>query len=43
MSRNRTSVTFTVTNITSSLTYAATSNHDPDGSSNGTSITVIKP
>jgi len=43
MNRNRTSVVFTVTNITSSLTYAAASNHDPDGSSNGTSITVIKP
>jgi len=43
LSRNRASVTFTVTNITGSLAYAAASNHDPDGSSNGTSITVIKP
>ncbi len=43
MNRNRSSVTFTVTSVTSPLTYTATSNHDPDGSSNGTSITVIKP
>jgi serine protease AprX len=43
ISRNKSGVTFAVTNVTSSLTYAATSNHDPDGSSNGTSITVIKP
>ena len=43
MSRNKPSVTFTVTNVTSSLTYAAAGNHDPDGSSNGSSITVIKP
>jgi subtilisin family serine protease len=43
MNRNRASVTFTVTNVTSSLTYSATGNHDPDGNSNGTSITVIKP
>jgi CARDB len=38
------SVTFTVTSLTKSgLTYAASSNHDPDGDSNGTSITVAKP
>jgi len=43
MNRNRPSVTFTVTNVTGSLNYSAASNHDPDGSSNGTSITVIKP
>ena len=43
ISRNKPSVTFTVTNVTSSLTYAAAGNHDPDGSSNGSSITVIKP
>jgi hypothetical protein len=43
MSRNRSTVTFAVTNVIGSLTYAPASNHDPDGSSNGTSITVIKP
>jgi cyanophycinase len=38
------SVAFTVTNAThSSLTYQPTSNHDPDGDSNGTAITVNKP
>jgi hypothetical protein len=38
-----TSVTFTVTNITAtSLTYKSTSNHDPDGDSNGTVIVVLK-
>ena len=37
------SVTFTVNNVThSSLTYSAAANHDPDGDSNGTSITVAK-
>jgi hypothetical protein len=44
MSRNRSSVTFTVGNVThGTLTYTAASNHDPDGDSNGTSITVLKP
>jgi protocatechuate 3,4-dioxygenase beta subunit len=38
------SVTFTVTNAThSSLTYQPAANHDPDGDSNGTVITVNKP
>jgi len=37
------SVTFTVTNVThDTLTYDATANHDPDGDSDGTSITVTK-
>jgi hypothetical protein len=37
-------VTFTVTNVArSSFTYASASNHDPDGSSNGTRIVVRKP
>ena len=37
-------VTFTVNNLTrSSYTYASASNHDPDGSSNGTRIVVRKP
>jgi hypothetical protein len=38
------SVTFTVTSVTlSGQTYQSASNHDPDGSSNGTAITVTKP
>jgi hypothetical protein len=37
-------VTFTVNNATrNSFTYAASSNHDPDGSSTGTKIVVRKP
>jgi len=40
----KSSVTFTVNNVTrSSYTYASASNHDPDGSSNGTKIVVSKP
>lgn len=35
--------TFTVTGVShGTLTYDATANHDPDGDSNGTSITVLK-
>jgi len=38
-----TEVTFTVTGVTHDiLTYDATANHDPDGDSDGTSITVTK-
>lgn len=38
------SVTFTVNNVTrSGYTYNAGANHDPDGDSNGTSITVNRP
>jgi hypothetical protein len=38
------SVTFAVDGVAhSSLTYDATDNHDPDGDSDGTSITVSKP
>lgn len=38
------SVTFTVGNLThATLPYVPASNHDPDGDSNGTSITVSKP
>ena len=37
-------VTFTVNNVTrSNFTYASASNHDPDGSSNGTRIVVRRP
>jgi len=44
ISNGRSSVTFTVGNVTrSNFTYASTSNHDPDGSSNGTRIVVRKP
>jgi FtsP/CotA-like multicopper oxidase with cupredoxin domain len=45
--RNTTSVmtrTFSVTSITkAAYTYASAANHDPDGDSTGTSITVAKP
>ena len=38
------SVTFSVTNATGGgLTYTSADNHDPDGDSNGTAITVNKP
>lgn len=38
------SVTFSVTNVTrSGLSYQSTSNTDPDGDSNGTTITVVRP
>ncbi len=37
-------VTFTISDVAhSSLTYDAAANHDPDGDSDGTSITVAKP
>lgn len=42
--KGKNSVTFTVNNVTrSNFTYASASNHDPDGSSNGTRIVVRKP
>ncbi len=38
------SVSFTVTGVTmTGVSYDATANHDPDGDSNGTTITVRKP
>jgi hypothetical protein len=38
------SVTYTVSNVTKSgYTYQSGSNHDPDGDSNGTSITINRP
>ncbi|MEX1157387.1 MAG: hypothetical protein WEC79_00475, partial [Thermomicrobiales bacterium] len=38
------STTFTVTDVThATLTYSPSANHDPDGDSDGTSITVSKP
>jgi len=40
--RGGTSVTFAVNDVTlSGATYSATSNHDPDGGSDGTRITVV--
>ncbi len=42
--RTTATVTFTVTNAThSSFLYQASANHDPDGDSNGSSITVNRP
>jgi hypothetical protein len=44
LSKSKTSVTFTVTNVTAGgATYVPSSNGDPDGDSNGTTITVNKP
>jgi hypothetical protein len=37
------SVTYTVTNLSATgYTYDAAANSDPDGDSNGTSITIVK-
>lgn len=42
--RSGDSITFTVTGVAhDAFTYDAPGNHDPDGDSNGTSITVSKP
>ena len=42
--KNVGSVTLTVTGVTkTSHTYLSTANHDSDGDSNGTAITVLKP
>ena len=44
LSTKTTSVTFTVTGVARApLTYKSSANHDPDGDSNGTIITVSKP
>lgn len=44
LGRNVTSTSFTVTGIAASgRSYDAAANHDPDGDSNGTSITLIRP
>jgi hypothetical protein len=44
LSKSKTSVTFTVTNVAASgATYVPSSNGDPDGDSNGTTVTVLKP
>jgi serine protease AprX len=40
----RSSATFSITNLSlSGFTYDAAANHDPDGDSTGTSITVLRP
>jgi hypothetical protein len=36
-------LTFTVTNVSATLPYSPSENRDPDGDSNGTSITVYRP
>ena len=42
--RNSSSATYTITSVThASNTYTSGANHDPDGDSDGTSITVQKP
>lgn len=42
--KKQTSMTFSVTGLTKSgAVYTSNANHDPDGDSNGTSITVVKP
>ena len=44
LSKSKTSATFTVTNVAKSgATYVSSSNHDSDGDSNGTSVTILKP
>ena len=44
LNKSRTNATFTVSNVTASgFGYAASSNHDPDGDSNGTAVIVFKP
>jgi hypothetical protein len=42
--KTKKSVSFTVSSVTmTGKTYQSTSNHDPDGSSNGTTIKVNRP
>jgi hypothetical protein len=44
ISKRNGSVTFTVASVThATLTYNSSDNHDPDGDSNGTTITVARP
>jgi len=44
LAKSKTSVTFTVTNVTASgASYVASGNVDPDNDSTGTSITLLKP
>jgi hypothetical protein len=42
--RRQSNATFAVSNVAAfGYTYASASNHDPDGDSNGTQITISKP
>jgi len=43
MAKRKNSATFTITNVSGALTYQSGGNHDPDGDSDGTRITVLKP
>jgi hypothetical protein len=44
IAKRRSSVTFTVTGVTKTgASYSGAANHDPDGSSTGTVITIAKP
>jgi hypothetical protein len=44
LNRQKASVTFAISSVNASgLTYTASSNHDPDGDSNGSSVTILKP
>ena len=43
IANSKKNTTFTVTGVSNSLVYAAGENHDPDGDSAGTAITVKKP
>jgi len=44
MAASKTNATFTITDVQSgALTYLAVNNHDPDGDSNGTAITIQRP
>jgi len=40
--RGGSSVTFSVDNVSDTLTYVPSDNHDEDGDSDGTTITVLK-
>ena len=42
MRKNNGTVSFAVEDATDSLAYVPSSNHDPDGDSDGTTITVSK-
>ena len=44
LARSKLSIVFTVTKVASAVgAYKPTDNHDPDGDSNGTKITLVKP
>ena len=44
LAKSKLSIVFTVTKVASAVgAYTPTANHDPDGDSNGTRITLVKP